>query len=44
LVDMGFRRAEARRALGIVTARHRAEELTAIPVHTILREALAVLT
>jgi hypothetical protein len=41
---MGFRRAEVRRALDAVSARHRAEDAGAIPVATILREALAVLT
>ena len=44
LVNMGFRRAEAQRALDAVSARHRADDLSAIPVQTILREALAVLT
>ena len=43
LVGMGFRRAEVRRALDAVSACHRGEVL-AIPVQTILREALAVLT
>jgi hypothetical protein len=44
LVNMGFRRAEAQRALDAVSARHRADDLSTIPVQTILREALAVLT
>ena len=43
LVNLGFRRAEVRRALDAVTAHHRAEALSAMPVQTILREALAVL-
>jgi hypothetical protein len=41
---MGFRRADVQRALDIVSGRHRVEELATIPVPTILREALAVLT
>jgi hypothetical protein len=44
LMHMGFRHAEVRRALDAVSARHRTEALTTIPVQTILREALAVLT
>ncbi len=44
LVNMGFRRAEAQRALDAVSARHRPDELSTIPLQTILREALAVLT
>jgi hypothetical protein len=44
LVNMGFRRADVRRALDAVSARHRAEAVATIPVETILREALAVLT
>jgi hypothetical protein len=44
LVNMGFRRAEVRRALDAVCARHRNEPLGEIPVQTILREALAALT
>jgi len=44
LVNLGFRRAEVRRALDAVTAHHRAEALSTVPVQTILREALAVLT
>jgi hypothetical protein len=44
LVKMGFRRAEVQRALETVSGRHRVEELATIPVPTILREALAVLT
>jgi 5-methylcytosine-specific restriction endonuclease McrA len=44
LVSMGFRRADVRCALDAVSARHQAEALTTIPVETILREALAVLT
>jgi hypothetical protein len=44
LVNMGFRRAEVERALDTVGARHRADDLGTIPVQTILREALAVLT
>jgi hypothetical protein len=41
---MGFRRADVRRALDAVSARHPTEDVSAIPVETILREALAVLT
>ena len=44
LVNMGFRRAQVQRALDTVTARHGTEDLTTIPVQTILREAQAVLT
>ncbi len=44
LVNLGFRRAEVQRALDRVTARHAAEDLPTIPVQTILREALAILT
>jgi hypothetical protein len=44
LVNMGFRRADVRRALDAVSALHGAEVLTTVPVQTILREALAVLT
>jgi hypothetical protein len=44
LVNMGFRRAEVQRALDSVSARHRADDLSTVPVQTILREALAVLT
>jgi hypothetical protein len=44
LANMGFPRLEVRRALDAVTARHPRETLAAIPVQTILREALAVLT
>jgi hypothetical protein len=44
LVNMGFRRAEVQRALDAVSAHHPADDLSAIPVQTILREALAVLT
>ena len=40
---LGFCRADVRRALDAVSARHQAEVLTALPVQTILREALAVL-
>jgi hypothetical protein len=43
LVNMGFRRADVRRALDAVCARHGPEVLTTVPVQTILREALAVL-
>jgi len=41
---MGFRRADVRRALDAVSAHHRSEALNTMPVQTILREALAVLT
>jgi hypothetical protein len=41
---MGFRRADVRRALDVVGARHPSEAFGAIPIQTILREALAVLT
>jgi hypothetical protein len=44
LVNMGFRRADVRRALDVVSARHPRESLGEIPVQTILREALAALT
>jgi len=44
LVNMGFRRAEVQRALDTVSGRHEADDLSAIPVRTILREALAILT
>lgn len=44
LVKMGFRRAEARRALDAVSARHRSEAMSTLPVQSILRDALAALT
>ncbi len=44
LVNLGFCRAEVQRALDTVSGRHRADDLSTIPVQTILREALAVLT
>jgi hypothetical protein len=44
LMKMGFHRAEVQRALGSVRARHPAEDLSTMPIQTILREALAVLT
>jgi hypothetical protein len=44
LVNMGFRQADVRRALDVVSARHPSEVLGAIPVQTILVEALGVLT
>ena len=44
LVNMGFHRAEVHRALDTVSARHGPDDLSTIPVETILREALAVLT
>jgi 5-methylcytosine-specific restriction endonuclease McrA len=44
LVNMGFRRAEVQRALDTVSAHHRGDDLSTIPIQTILREALAVLT
>jgi hypothetical protein len=44
LVKMGFRLTDVRRALDALTARHRGEVPSAIPVQTILREALAPLT
>jgi len=44
LVNMGFRRAEVQRALDAVSGRHGADDLSTIPVQTILREALAMLT
>jgi len=43
LVNMGFRRAEVRRAVDAVSARHPAEVVIAMPVQDVLREALAVL-
>ena len=43
LRNMGFRRAEVQRALYTASAHHRADDLSTIPVQTILREALAVL-
>ena len=43
LVKMGFRRDDVQRALDAVSSRHGAEDLTTIPVQTILREALAVM-
>ena len=36
---MGFRRGEVQRALDTVSAHHRADDLSTIPVQTILREA-----
>jgi hypothetical protein len=44
LANSGFRDAEVRRALDAVSARHRSEDIGAIPVQSLLREALAVLT
>jgi hypothetical protein len=44
LVNLGFRRAEVQRALDVVSSRHQTEDVTTIPIQTILREALAVLT
>ncbi len=44
LVNIGFRRAEVQRALDTVGVRHRVDDLSMIPVQTILREALALLT
>ena len=44
LENMGFRRADVRRAIDAVSARHRAEALTTIPVEAILHEALGMLT
>jgi hypothetical protein len=44
LMRMGFRRADVRRALDAVTARHPRELPDAICVETFLREALAFLT
>jgi hypothetical protein len=43
LEKLGFRRGDVRRALGIVSARHRDDASTVTPAQTILREALAVL-
>jgi hypothetical protein len=43
LMKMGFHRAEVGRALGSVRASHPAEDLIAVPIQTILREALAFL-
>jgi 5-methylcytosine-specific restriction endonuclease McrA len=44
LMNMGFQRAEVRRALDSVHAHHQAEDPSTIPVQTLLREALAFLT
>jgi hypothetical protein len=44
LANVGFRRADVERALDSVSAHHWADDLSTIPVQTILREALAVLT
>jgi hypothetical protein len=44
LVRMGFRRADVRRALDVVTSHRPSEALATAAVQTILREALAVLT
>jgi hypothetical protein len=44
LAGMGFRKAETRRALDAVAARHPLDVLAATPVQAILREALALLT
>jgi hypothetical protein len=44
LAGMGFRKTEVRRTLDAIAARHPLEALAAIPVQTILREALALLT
>jgi 5-methylcytosine-specific restriction endonuclease McrA len=44
LLNMGFRRADVHRALDAVSAHHRSEALNTMPVQTILREALTVLT
>jgi hypothetical protein len=41
---MGFRPADVRRALAAVSDRHHHETLATLPVQTILREALAVLS
>jgi hypothetical protein len=41
---MGFSAGDVRRALDAVSARHPSDVLAAIPVQTILVEALAVLT
>jgi 5-methylcytosine-specific restriction endonuclease McrA len=43
LVNLGFRRDQVQRALGTVSGRHRGEDWAAIPLQTILREALAIL-
>jgi 5-methylcytosine-specific restriction endonuclease McrA len=43
LTNLGFHRSEVGRALGCVRARHPGEDLSAIPVQTLLREALAFL-
>ena len=44
LVNMGFRRTDVLRALDAVSAHHRSEALNTMPLQTIVREALAVLT
>jgi hypothetical protein len=44
LAGMGFRKTQVRRALDAIAARHPLDALAAIPVQTILREALAFLT
>jgi hypothetical protein len=44
LANLGFRNADVRRAIDAVTERHRTEDIGAIPVQSLLREALAVLT
>jgi 5-methylcytosine-specific restriction endonuclease McrA len=44
LVNSGFREPEARRAVQVICSRHSPEELAALPLHAILREALSVLT
>jgi len=44
LVNLGFRRADVMRALDAVDARHGAEVLATLPVQSILREAMALLT
>ena len=44
LLNMGFRHADVRRALDAVNVRHRNQILGEIPIQTILREALALLT
>ncbi len=43
LLGLGFRRVEVQRALGSVTARHAGGDLSAIPVQTLVHEALGVL-
>jgi hypothetical protein len=43
LENLGFPRAEVRRALGAVSAHHRNDAPGTMPVQTVLREALAVL-